>query len=390
MLNDALEMFFDGSIRFCLQNGFVSDFTEACRMRKLRLYALFEKNGDLYGKVCRKDFAALCDIAEKKGMQLRVTGQSGVYFFLRRNRLRWGIPVGILLSLLLTGVLSSMIWQVQVSGCEKLSEEYVRSYFAAQGVRTGVFRKGIDVVSLRDRALYEIEQLLWVSLYFDGCVACIEVRERTVQPSEEYVRPINVIADYGGEIVRADIFEGEPYARIGKAVAKGDLLAGGALMMPGGGVRFVHAKADVIARTHRQLQCSVAFTDSVEIVEKCTQRTRFVLFGLQTPMLPTFGAECSERSESNPSAGGVILPIGLLYEGYRRMTQQCVTLPQAVAVLQVFAEYALQETELLQDKKILDRTMQLDVRQDGVCLNGAYVCEENIGREVPLSVEMLP
>lgn len=387
MLNDKLGRLLKGNVRFSLQQGFIPDFLDACEKKNLQIRNLHEKDGVLHGSVLRHDYDTLQQEAQRKGMQISTEKRSGLSFMIQRYRKRWGIPVGLLLSLIIFGFLHSMVWQVQVDGCQKLSEAYIREYFAAHGVRRGVFQNNIDVVALRDQALYEMKEVLWISLYLDGCVAHIEVREREAQQTTADREPVNLVASYGGEIIRADIFEGEPYARPGKAVAKGDLLAGGALMMPGGGVRFVKAKADVIARTHRQIEHRIDFLQSVATIQDSSLRYCLSLFGLRVPLYPVFGKQIAEHNESNLSAGEVILPVGIIREGCRQTAAQDITLCKEVALLQLFAEFALLETDMTRDKTMLERSLQVEVRNNGIVMRGEYVCEENICQEVPLRVE---
>lgn len=387
MLNEKLRMFLQGRVRFTAGKGFIPAFLDTCAGKNVRLRDVKEKEGVLRAFVSRQQFGKMCETAEKSGMEVNVESRDGLAFLLRRYRKRWGILVGALLAFVLTGILSSMVWQVQVSGCEKLSEDYVLAYFEDLGVRPGVFQKSIDVVACRDKALYEMKEVLWITLYLDDCIAKIEVRERAMTDERTENTVSNIVASYGGEIIRADIYEGEPYARVGRAVAKGDLLVGGALMMPHGGVRFVRAKADVIARTRRTLSCSVSLQQDVFFVQKSRIRRCISLFGLRIPLTPVFGMQVYESAESCLFAGEIVLPVGVLREGCRKLETARVQTDKQIVLLQLFSEFALQETQMRDGKTIVSRELKLEEKQGKLYLSGSYVCEENIGKEVKLEIE---
>lgn len=387
MLSERLQHSISGEVRFSVKGGFVPQFMSLCRQQNIALSDTRMQDQELYACIDRNDLQKLVAVCEKSGMQLQIRKKRGLAFVLRRYRLRWGIPVGLALGLLVLGVLSSMVWQVQINGCETLSEDYIREYFEELGVRTGVLQSSVDIVACRDRAMLDIRELLWVSVYMKGCTACIEIRERDAVKQLPEDGSCNLIASYGGEIIRADVYAGESYIKKGQAVAKGDILVGGGVPLKNGGVRFVRSQADIVARTHRSLQATVLLNYEAPVMHK--QRIRYVpeWFGLRIPLGLRFGFSVAESTLLQPEINGVRLPFMLHRQGLRKQTQKQVQISERLALLQCFSLFALQETQLMQDKTVCSRKLAVECSGSCVTVSGSYICEENIVQEQELQIE---
>ncbi len=339
------------------------------------------------GSVLRADVQKLKTAAGESGMQLQILQKRGLSFVAIRYRLRWGIPVGLCLAFLLFGFLSSMVWQVQVTGCERLEEEYVRDYFASLGVRPGVLQRNVDIVQCRSRAIQELENLQWVSVYLKGCTACIEISERNGEAITQEDISSNLYAAYGGEIVRADVYAGECYVKKGQAVAQGDLLVGGALPLKNGGVRFVRSKADIAARTSRSLQTEMPFAVNGHAIEKSSVRYGLYWFTVPVPLTFSFGRQTAEIASFLLCREGVTIPIGLLRYGCRRLAEQKLHYNEKTALLICLSAFAVQETDAMKDKQILQRKVSVRTENDKIVIFADYICEESIVQERELLIE---
>ena len=387
MLSDRLHRFVDGEVRFCAQGGFVTQFTDVCRRENVSLLHTKIMENKLTGSVLRADAPKLQTAASESGMQLQILQKRGLSFVAIRYRLRWGIPAGLCLALLLFWLLSSVVWQVQVTGCETLSEEYIRAYFEELGVRPGVFQRSVDIVHCRDRAMLDIKELLWVSVYLKGCTACIEISERKGEVYTEKKINSNLYAAYGGEIVRADVYAGENYVQKGQAVAQGDLLVGGALPLKNGGVRFVRSKADIVARTSRTLQTEMQFSVSAQAIEKSGVRYALYWFTLPIPLGFSFGKQTTETVSFLLCRENTIIPIGILRYGCRKLAQSQVQYSEKTALLICLSVFAVQELQTMQDKEILQRNLTVQTKNDRIVTVADYICEENIVQERELQID---
>ncbi len=387
MLSNRLLHFVRGEVRFCVQGGFVTQFTDACRRENISLLHTTMKDDCMIGSVLRADTPKLQTAALESGMQLKILQKRGLSFVALRYRLRWGIPVGLCLACLLFGLLSSVVWQVQITGCEALSEEYIRSYFEELGVYPGVWQRSVDIVQCRSRAMQDIDNLLWVSVYLKGCTACIEISERKGEVQLPENINSNLYAAYGGEIIRADVYAGEGYVQKGQAVAQGDLLVGGALPLKNGGVRFVRSQADIVARTNRSLQTEMPFCITAQTIEKSSVRYALYWFTLPVAMGFSFGRQTAETASFLLCHENVILPIGILRYGCRKQTEAQVQYSEKMTLLCCFAAFAVQEVQTMKDKKIMQRELNMQTKNDRIVLLAEYVCEENIVQERELQID---
>lgn len=386
MLSERLQQAVTGKVHFSVEGGFMPQFLTLCQQNQICIRHTKTGQCKLQGVVSRQDLDKLKAAAVQSGMELTVIKKSGLAFLLHRYRFRWGIPAGLVLAFLLLGLLSSVVWQVEVKGCETLSEEYIRSYFEELGVRPGVFQSSIDITQCRGKAILEIKELLWVTVYLKGCTACIEISERKGEVQLPEKGSTNLIASYGGEIIRADVYAGESYVKIGQAVAKGDLLVGGGVPLKNGGVRFVRSQADIFARTNRTLQTTVSLRQKCSVAEKTANRWGLYWFSLRVPLGLAFGKEISEESQSYICLSDTVLPIGIWRQGLRKTVEKEVAYSQQRALLQAFAAYALEELTVMEDKKIVQRSLYTACENGQIRVKGEYVCEENIVSAVELPI----
>lgn len=378
MLSERFESFLRGSVRFSVSGGFTAQFLSLCNQNNIRLMQMKTVDGGIRAVVFRDAFEKVSAFAEKSGAQLTVHRRKGMPFVLHRYRLRWGIMTGIVLGAMLVGVLSSMVWQVQINGCENISEEYIRSFFEEMGVKPGVLQTSIDIQKCRDRALTQMEAVSWVTVYLKGCIACIEVRERAPVAEQKEQECSNLVASYGGEIIRADVYAGHGYVKVGQAVAQGDLLVGGGIVMKNGAFRLVNAKADIEARTERTISLCQTQQKEVSVIEKATVVNGLCWFGLQIPFQSAFGKEKCEESQTFADGKAVVLPVGLFRRGHRKTTQRNISLSENITLLQTFSLFALEQMQVMQNKRILEREVTVRREQNGVSVQARYVCEENI------------
>lgn len=350
------------------------------------------RTAEIFSACCRAGvYHRLRPIARRLGRRLRVRERHGAAFVFRRYHKRIGVPVAIGVYVVLLVWLSSRIWSLDVRGLHYADEESLRALLAAHGVTVGAPKRYVDSEAIRLDALTRLEDVSWLAVNLDGCVAQIELKE--MNPHEtptEPVTPSNLVAVRDGVVVAVEITDGAAAVQVGDAVAAGNLLASGVVTTEQG-VTLHRSSGRVLAETTREI------TVEIPLIEECLLPCRnprealtLYVFGLRIPLydnrLTTDGCR-HETHESTLTCGGIPLPLGVRIDRYTPLSRQTVTRTTEEATR--LAEAALVENEaaLLAEAEIHARTVTAEKSDSAVRLTAVYSCTENIALEVALQGE---
>lgn len=384
--------FLCGYVRFRATGGFPERFINLCSREKIPLWDISGGKEVLYAKTTIRGYHRLRTCARKSGMRPRVAERYGLPFLLHRHRRRLGLLCGAVAAMLIVGLLSSMVWTIDVQGNETVPDAEILAVFEKLGVRAGVRRSKINVEQVQRAAARELNDLAWLALNIRGSAAVIEVRERAPAPEvQNDTSPQNILAGRDGTIVSLEVYEGEAAVKKGQAVLAGDLLISSVVTNKDLSVSFKHARGVAIAQTHRVVTHTFPFRQTVRrYTGEESRRYRLSLFGLQIPFglgRQPEGEKESFTRRNTLQMNQVPLPVYLETYLQRGYTQQEVTFTKEQALQAAAAEFSQKVSQELQNAKILEETVEAHFTQDGCVITGRYLCEEEIGKPEALQVE---
>jgi len=170
---------------------------------------------------------------------------------------------GMILFIIILYGLGSFVWVVEVEGAIKTDPQYIIEKLGKYGIKPGAFKMGIDTWTTENRMLIEIPELSWISIEIKGVKAIARVVEATKPPAllNKDV-PCNIIAAKDGIIEKVIVLEGEALIKRGDTVKQGQLLVSGIIEHEDiGVVRYVHAMAQIMARTWYEGRSHVSFEE---------------------------------------------------------------------------------------------------------------------------------
>ncbi len=364
-----------------------------------RLLTLAAQNGIALWNTARTDtrFSACCranaysrlrPVARRCGRRLRVCERHGAAFVLRRYHARVGLIFGVLAYAVLLSWFSSRIWVVDIHGLQHADETALCTLLAEHGVCVGAKKQGVDSIAVRLDALTRLEDISWLAVNLNGCVAQIEVKE--TNPQEVPLAPnapSNLIAAHDGQIVAVEITEGVAAVQVGDAVAKGNLLASGVIESEQG-TTLHRSSGRVLAKTTREITVEIPLNE--QQLRPCGRpRETFTLqfFGRHIPLYDSdiVTENCRvEVHRTTLSLGGVALPLGWHIRRYTPQSFQTVTRTAEEAHALANAALADKEAALQALGEITQRSVTARQTENAVRLHGVYSLIENIATEVPL------
>ena len=372
-----------GYIRFTAKGGFPERFLNLCRLNKIILWDLKNKNGIISACTDRTGYKKIRSVARKSGMKVRMKKKHGLPFFLNSHKRRVGIIVGILLSAALLIVLSTKIWSIDVIGNVNVPSEEITKVFEELGVREGASGSKIDISSVEFLALRRLKGLSWLNINISGSHALIEVRESVESPEfSDDNSPSDIVASRDGIITIIRPFNGTAEQKIGDIVVAGDLLISGIEENGDKTVSFCKADGYVVARTNRSMEFSQP--ETVTVGRAAGTRKRFILNFLSFDIPLGVINENSYREKSEIIINGVTLPFGITEctEEIYEETKTTLSAEQRnmLAFLR-FTDLCAQEFRYLEVEKS-------EIKSNGNGdFFGSFVCIENIGQEHPMQIE---
>jgi len=315
-----------------------------------------------------RDFPKLRPILRTVRCRVKILEKRGLPFFIFRFKHRKMLIAGMVLFLVLLYSVSSFVWTVEVEGNERLDSRVIVRFLEKNGIKPGVWKGNIDINKVENRMMIDIPELAWIGIEIRGTKAIARVVEAVLPPKViQKDTPCNIIAAKDGIISRMIVLDGQAKVKVGQTVKKGQLLVSGIIEHPDtGSVRYVHAMAQIIARTWYEGR-GKAFPDQVKV--KRTGRKvvcKYLELGnrqieYHREEIPFDKYEVEEKRE--PVLGkGSLLPMNYLIREFYEVVD--MSEEERMALLRKMAEKrALEDLskKIPPGAKIIDKTMKYDM-----------------------------
>lgn len=192
----------------------------------------------------------LQNIARRQQAELRLEATVGGSRSRAALRRRPALLLSLLLALGLLLWSNFRIWEIELRGCETLSEGQVLRALEECGVSEGSYWPGLDQDRIRSTMLLKLPELAWMTVNVSGSRAVVSLVERAERP-EIYreTDAADLVASRSGIVAQMTVLSGRPLVRAGSAVTEGETLVTGALDSLSHPTRTVRARGSVLAET---------------------------------------------------------------------------------------------------------------------------------------------
>ena len=288
-----------------------------------------------------RDYSPAAAIAARSQCELARISSRGGALLARRLRRRIALLTAAVVCFALLAAGSLFVWEIDISGCESVTEGEVRRALASAGVAEGSFWPAWDADAVKNHLLLEIPELAWAGVSVSGSRAEVRVRERIERPElASDGAPGSITAAASGIIERMEVYEGAPAVSVGDAVAVGETLVSGEMASAVGDTRYVRARAAVTARTYVELTACAPLKYG-RLLEADTHSRWSLIIG--SGRVNFFRGS----SQTPPGCGKIIEEYPLAWEGVFRLP---VTLVRETVI-----EYSAQEAE--EDPALLEQRL---------------------------------
>lgn len=189
-------------------------------------------------------------LAAALGCEGEVVSRHGLPALFRKLRHRVVLMVCAVSVLALLFVSGAFVWNIEIEGCETVSENRVRQALAECGVDIGSCCLGLNQDRVRNGMILRIPEIRWMTVSVRGSHARVILRERRTGPEpvaeDEFV---HIVAEKAGLVTAVQPYRGTAVTAENDAVLPGEVLVGGYTTGRYGVLGATRAIGEVWART---------------------------------------------------------------------------------------------------------------------------------------------
>ena len=205
--------------------------------------------------------------------------ERGVPRLFYKYRHRYGIFLGLIISVLLVFLSSTVVWDIRIDGERRLTEEKILADLSMCGINIGSPIRSLDTDVIQNRMIIYSDDISWISINLSGTVAHVEIRESEPIPHEKVkYTAANLVADTDGEIRGFENVRGEIVVKIGDLVRCGDLLVSGIRNSTTQGFSYTCAEGKVNALTESSYSVDIPLKYEKKVYDERKYREKYLIF----------------------------------------------------------------------------------------------------------------
>lgn len=378
-----------GYVIIIVTGNSIERFINICSKRQILLWDIARKDDEsALMRASLRGFCLMRPAAKKSSCRVHILKKCGLPFLLGRLKKRRGFKLGFLLFISLLTLSTSIIWEIEITGCKPEIVPEVMDVLELEKIGRGSFKMGLNPKKIASEIAMKVDGIAWVGVEIKGVRLMVEIENSIEAPplikNNEFS---NIVAERDGLVTKMEVLAGTPTIKEGETVKKGQLLVSGKLesKYPELGTKDVHALGRVIARTWYESSLPVSMEYTQRIRTGKTHSSTYLKFLDGRLRLPggdppfeIYETSSFDKTLSGPF--GINLPIGLTVEKSFEIIEKQVPLTEeeAMSIAEEIARLDLSE-RLPEDCRVVDEKVNY-VSEEGKTTYVQVVleCEEDI------------
>ena len=317
-----------------------------------------------------------------------IKDKGGIISFFFRYRLRYGLAIGFVISLLACIFLSNILLEVKIYGADEQTKEQVLNVLKRDGVTTGTFLPTLNRLALECDIVDNTTLVALADTRTEGCTLCIDIKMIDEQPKTQAKRIYaDIISRKDAIITKMEIFAGDKLKMIGEEVKKGEVIVSGEMtlhgkLLPIEEKAFFYSSGKVYGDYDETISFFVPFNDTEQKVNQNVSSAQyFQFFSAQVPLNPfadNSGLKETERI-SYFSLFGHNLPFGIATKTYDKYTYESIVRNEDEAISTCKKRIENYENNILKDKTIITKSEKMKKSKEGITITVTYKLNGEIG-----------
>lgn len=350
-----------GSVAFRAEGGFCERFINLCSLRRIPLWNLKTENGKIFACTTLEGYLRIHESAVKSGMRLYHTKAIGLPFFIKKYHRRSGVLFGFGIFFAVIGMLSSMVWTIDINSNSKVTDGEILSVLEEAGLKPGIFKDSINAPEIRFYALSRLPDVTYLTVNLIGSCVRVDVTERIEEPDiPDDDTPCDIVSAVDGQLAVLEIYEGTKLHSVGEAIGKGETIVGGFIELADGSVRFRHAAAYAVINTQLSIKSEPEKPQKTLHTEKTEYHNELHIFGLDIPLFIKSNKKPDFVRSSYLYANGRQLPIGFTRSVYKTYTEKSIERSTKKENLSTAEKYFEQKVQLLASAELINESITVN------------------------------
>lgn len=231
-------------------------FLNLCRNNKIYTWKVRRIDSDYVFYMYAGDYKKINNIYLKTGTYPHIINKNGLIFRIRKLLRRKSLLPSFVLFIIMIYFLSFIVWDIDITGEMRHTDEEIREYLKDIGVYEGMITKNVDGNAIEKSIRNTFNDISWVSVELSGCNIHIKLLEADVMEDKSNKNEgySSIVAASSGIVDKIMTRSGTPLVRPGDEVEKGQVLVSGIVELHNDGGEVikkcpVYADADIYINT---------------------------------------------------------------------------------------------------------------------------------------------
>ncbi len=379
---------FFGYVSFTASDGFHERFINLCAKNGILLWNLDIKEDILTACTSVKHYKKIKTCAVRSGTITKINEKHGLPFFAAKHRRRVGLLYAAVFAVSFLAVMSTMVWSIDISGNNRVTDEQILEVLEQAGVRHGALRKSIDPAYARFYSLEKLPDLSYLTVNLIGSCIQVKVSEHAPEPTKpNTAAPCNVVSTVDGQIVTLEVYHGTKLYKSGEAVRAGEVLAGGYIELSDGAVRFKHAEAYALLRTNIDFETVTQRNMPTLAISEEKKKVTFHILGFDIPLGKSGENKPTLSRRHTLVINGKSMPFAFTVETYRTLTPESKTLSDEELRLSAAEAYLGKKSEMLSEAFVHAQQTKTNETDSGITIMSNTVAEISAGVAKEMLIE---
>lgn len=253
-----------GVVTVQIEGFFTERFINLCKINNVKIWDIRNVvKGVIRFNISISDFKKLKKIARKTKCKVVIKNKKGMYFKFFKYRKRKLLFGCIILTLILSIILSTFVWTIDIEGNEYLDDNMIYEALKNSGLYVGKNKSFIDKKEITNLLRLNISDISWAGIELSGTKATVKIVEKT-RLSDKDVQNTDigdVIALKSGVITKIVPENGTAKFKEGSYINKGDIAIEGTIYSKYMDPVKVSAKGILKINTESSFEKSYSYTN---------------------------------------------------------------------------------------------------------------------------------
>lgn len=377
-----------GVITVEIEGFFTERFINLCKINNIKIWDIRNiVTGVVRFKIHISDFKKLRPMSKKTKCKIKIKSKKGVYFTLFKYRKRKVLGYLTIILILLFMLSSCFIWDINVSGNDRVSTELIKQQLKEAGIYVGRFKIGMNKIEVLKEARVGLPDITWIGMEIRGTDAEIKVVEKVIldDKDKQDTRIGNIIANAEGVITKIIAENGTAMLKVGSYVQPSSLLIEGKIYSKVFGEELVHAKG--IIRINKEYVFEKEYKYTKTVKENLNNTKHNVGFSINSKEFYINYLNKSKKYDKLKSSKSFHLfgnDISLDWYTFSEYTEKEVTLTKEDIINEANSDSQSFIADILKDsdKNLIDEKEQVVENADSIIYKKIFTVNQSIGEFV--------